>query len=474
MFDRHQRTVAVSFALADAIATTCAFEAAYQTRITLPLERIFFIDPPAKTLLWIVALLVWLGVGFWVGVYRHLYRPNTATIFANTLKQTLLGTLGFLAVQHLIDPRLDISRLFVALFGTYAFVLLLVYRFVFGQIRERIRKQMGAKIHYVIVGAGDRGCEVGRQLEAASLYGIQLLAFVDPFNGSRTEVQLKQQAYEVHRLEALPSLIRQHVVDEIIFAVDRSTLPNLEDAFLFCEEEGIRTRIAMDIFPNIHGHMYIDRFGEIPLLTLSSVPHAEFHLLIKRAMDILVSVTVLTFLTPFLLFIAGLVKFTSKGPLIFCQERCGLNGRKFKCYKFRSMIHRAEDMRTELDHLNEKDGPAFKISDDPRLTRIGWYLRKFSIDELPQLWNVLCGDMSLVGPRPAVASEIEQYEPWQRRRLRMRPGLTCLWVVRGRDKLDFETWMKLDLEYIDEWSLGLDLKILVQTIPLVLSGHGAN
>ena len=128
----------------------------------------------------------------------------------------------------------------------------------------------------------------------------------------------------------------------------------------------------------------------------------------------------------------------------------------------------------ELDHLNEKDGPVFKIADDPRLTRIGWHLRKFSIDELPQLWNVLCGDMSLVGPRPAVPSEIEQYEPWQRRRLRMRPGLTCLWAVRGRDKLDFETWMKLDLEYIDTWSLGLDLKILLQTIPLVLSGHGAN
>ncbi len=473
MFDRHQRTVAISFALADAIVTTCAFEAAYQTRITLPLERIFFIDPPEKTLLLGVALLLWLGVGFWIGVYRRLYRTDPATIFTSTFKQALLGTLGFLAVQHLIDPHLDVSRLFVALFCTYAFVLLLLYRFIFGQIRERIRKQMGARVHYVIVGAGDRGREVGRQLEAASRCDIQLLAFVDPSNGSQAEVQLKQ-LYKVHRLEALPSLIRQHVVDEIIFAVDRSTLPNLEDAFLFCEEEGIRTRIAMDIFPNIHGHMYIDRFGEIPLLTLSPVPHAEFHLLIKRAMDILVSATVLTFVTPFLLFIAVLVKFTSKGPLIFCQERCGLNGRRFKCYKFRSMIHRAEDMRMELDHLNEKDGPAFKIADDPRLTRIGWYLRKFSVDELPQLWNVLCGDMSLVGPRPAVSSEIDQYEPWQRRRLRMRPGLTCLWVVRGRDKLDFKTWMKLDLEYIDKWSLGLDLKILVQTIPLVLSGRDAN
>jgi exopolysaccharide biosynthesis polyprenyl glycosylphosphotransferase len=473
VFDRHQRTVAVLFALADAVVITCAFEAAYQTRIALPLERIFFINPPGKTLLWSVALLLWLGVGFWIGIYRRLYLTNATAVFTNTLKQASLGTLGFLAVQHLIDPHLDVSRLFIALFCVFTFVLLLLYRLIFGQIRGRIRRQTGAQIHYVIVGIDDRGREFGRQLEAASRYDIRLLAFIDPSNGSLTEIRL-EQSYDVHRLEALPGLIRQHVVDEIIFAVDRSMLPSLEDAFLFCEEEGVRTRIVVDIFPNIHSHMYLDRFGEIPLLTFSPVPHAEFHLFTKRAIDILVSATVLTLMTPFLLFVASLVKLTSKGSLIFGQERCGLNGRKFRCYKFRSMIHQAEDMRMELDHLNEKDGPAFKIADDPRLTRIGWYLRKFSVDELPQLWNVLCGHMSLVGPRPAVPSEIEQYEPWQRRRLRMRPGLTCLWAVRGRDKLDFKTWMKLDLEYIETWSLGLDLKILAQTIPLVLSGRDAN
>jgi lipopolysaccharide/colanic/teichoic acid biosynthesis glycosyltransferase len=168
-----------------------------------------------------------------------------------------------------------------------------------------------------------------------------------------------------------------------------------------------------------------------------------------------------------------LIKITSPGPAIFRQVRCGLNGRRFVFYKFRSMCDNAEDLKRSLQHLNQKD-LAFKIPNDPRLTKLGWWLRKFSVDEWPQLWNVIRGDMSLVGPRPAVPEEVEQYKRWQRRRLRMRPGLTCLWALAGRDGLDFETWMKLDMQYIDNWSLGLDWKIILQTIPRVLTGRGAH
>ncbi len=171
--------------------------------------------------------------------------------------------------------------------------------------------------------------------------------------------------------------------------------------------------------------------------------------------------------------VAALIRATSPGPAIFKQTRCGLNGRRFICYKFRSMVRDAERLKPELEKLNEKR-VAFKISDDPRVTPVGRWLRKFSIDEWPQLWNVLKGDMSLVGPRPPVPEEVEKYARWQRRRLRMRPGLTCLWAIEGRDELDFETWMRKDLEYIDNWSLTLDLKILLRTIPQVLSGKGAH
>jgi lipopolysaccharide/colanic/teichoic acid biosynthesis glycosyltransferase len=174
-------------------------------------------------------------------------------------------------------------------------------------------------------------------------------------------------------------------------------------------------------------------------------------------------------LSPVFAAVAILIKITSKGPVIFRQTRCGLNGRNFTFYKFRSMVVDAEERMSEVAHLNQRD-VVTKIPNDPRLTPVGRFLRRFSIDELPQLVNVLRGDMSLVGPRPAIPSEVAQYQRWQRRRLRMRPGLTCLWAVNGRDTLDFETWMRLDMSYIDNWSLALDARIILRTIPQVMSG----
>jgi len=235
----------------------------------------------------------------------------------------------------------------------------------------------------------------------------------------------------------------------------------------------VRTRIAVDFFPHVNSTVSLDRFGATPLLTFSAAPYDEVRLLAKRAIDLAIAAAGLIVLSPLMLVIAAIIRLTSPGPAIFRQTRCGLNGRQFVFYKFRSMCKDAEEMKSALEHLSTRE-TAFKIPDDPRLTAVGRYLRKFSIDEWPQLWNVLRGDMSLVGPRPAVPSEVERYKRWQRRRLRMRPGLTCLWAVSGRDAVDFETWMKMDMQYIDNWSLALDWKILLQTIPRVIAGRGAN
>jgi exopolysaccharide biosynthesis polyprenyl glycosylphosphotransferase len=218
----------------------------------------------------------------------------------------------------------------------------------------------------------------------------------------------------------------------------------------------------------------LEEIEGIPLLTFSTVPHNEFVLALKRVFDILVSSAAIILFVPFFLPISLAIKATSPGPVFFHQTRVSLNGRHFTLYKFRSMVANAEEKKQELLHLNQMEGPVFKMENDPRVTWVGQFLRKTSLDEFPQFWNVLKGDMSIIGPRPPLPEEVEQYQPWQRRRLSMRPGLTCLWQIKGRNTIrDFEQWINLDLQYIDTWSLGLDLKIFLKTIPTILLARGA-
>jgi exopolysaccharide biosynthesis polyprenyl glycosylphosphotransferase len=277
----------------------------------------------------------------------------------------------------------------------------------------------------------------------------------------------------VYPIAELPTILRQHVVDEIIFAVGSESLVELEEVFILCDQEGVRTRVALDFFPHVNSKVSLDCLGAITLLTFSAAPYDEIRLLIKRVTDIGIATAGLVVLSSIMGAIGILIRLTSPGPVIFRQLRCGLNGRQFLLYKFRTMCENVEKLKPSLAHLSTRE-IAFKIPRDPRLTRIGRYLRKFSIDEWPQLWNVLRGDMSLVGPRPAVPNEVDQYQRWQRRRMRMRPGITCQWATSGRDSVDFETWMAMDMQYIDNWSLTLDWKILLRTIPRVVLGDGAN
>jgi exopolysaccharide biosynthesis polyprenyl glycosylphosphotransferase len=286
------------------------------------------------------------------------------------------------------------------------------------------------------------------------------------------QIQLAR-TYEAFPISRLPELLKRRVIDDVIFATDSRSLPEFEDVFLRCDEEGVRTRVLVDFFPHVNSELYLERLGTAPLLTFSAAPHDEVRLLLKRSTDVALAGAALVLLLPFMAVIALLIRLTSPGPAIFRQERCGLNGRRFVFYKFRSMCADAEELKPGLAHLSSKS-IAFKIPNDPRLTSVGRFLRKFSIDEWPQLWNVLKGDMALVGPRPAVPEEVERYQTWQRRRLRMRPGLTCLWALAGRDHLDFDTWMKMDMQYLDNWSLALDWKIMLRTIPRVVTGSGAS
>jgi exopolysaccharide biosynthesis polyprenyl glycosylphosphotransferase len=474
MFTR-PRKARVLFGLSDIILAALAFEAAYQTRAVLHLEHMFYLTVERKALVLGFALVAWVIIGLWLGIYEKLDSGHPRVILRDTARQCAYGALCLVLFEYLL--RLDLSRSFLGLFSAYAWVLLLLFRLTAGRVVGVIRREFAAPHYVMVVGTGERAIRMAEALEQSAEYGVRLSGFLSerdegPESAPPHEIVLGS-IYKVQPIGELPSILRQHVVDEIIFAVGSESLANLEEVFLLCDEEGVRTRVVVDFFPHVNSTVSLDRFGATPLLTFTAAPYDEIRLLVKRLTDIAIAAAGLVVLAPFMAVISILIRLTSPGPVIFRQVRCGLNGRRFLFYKFRSMCQNAEELKPALEHLNTRE-TVFKIPHDPRLTSVGRYLRKFSIDEWPQLWNVLRGDMSLVGPRPAVPSEVDRYQRWQRRRLRMRPGLTCLWAISGRDNVDFETWMKLDMQYIDNWSLALDWKILLQTIPHVIVGHGAN
>ena len=458
------------FGLWDLILVTVAFEAAYQTRTVLHLDFEFYLTVERKALLLVVSLLMWVLIGVWLEIYDKLDSAHPGVILRDSVLQCAYGALSLVVFEF--ARRLELSRLFVVLFASYAWVLLFVCRLTAGRVVGVIRREFSAPHYVMVVGTGTRAVRMAEELERSAAYGVRLRGFLSERPGTAGEIALGSQ-YPVHPVSQLQAILRDQVVDEIIFAVGSESLAQLEEVFLLCDQEGVRTRVVVDFFPHGNSTVSLDRFGGTPLLTFSAAPDDEIRLLVKRLTDIAIAAAGLIVLSPFMLLVAALIRLTSPGPAIFRQVRCGLNGRRFVFFKFRSMCEDAEALKASLAHLNTRE-TAFKIPDDPRLTPLGRYLRKFSIDEWPQLWNVLLGDMSLVGPRPAVPTEVEQYQLWQRRRLRMRPGLTCLWAVSGRDNVDFDTWMKLDMQYIDNWSLALDWKIILRTIPRVLIGHGAN
>jgi exopolysaccharide biosynthesis polyprenyl glycosylphosphotransferase len=276
-------------------------------------------------------------------------------------------------------------------------------------------------------------------------------------------------------VEQLNSVIADQPVDEVLVALPMDKYgPLVETIVRQCEEQGIIVRVRTDMSQLRVARSYVDELEGVPVMTIQSGPQDGWALVAKRLIDIVGGALLLLALAPLLAIVALLIKFDSPGPILFGQERVGYNKRRFKLLKFRTMVVTAEKQQHVLEHLNEVEGPVFKIKKDPRITRIGAFLRRFSIDELPQLANVLKGDMSLVGPRPLPVRDVARIDKqWHKRRFSIKPGITCLWQVNGRSNIGFNEWVRMDLDYIDKWSLGLDLLILMKTIPAVLRGPGA-
>ncbi len=327
----------------------------------------------------------------------------------------------------------------------------------------------------LIVGIGPLGRHTALEIRDASegrRDGRYVLGFLR-YGGETVHDRLP--APILGEADDLERILKQHVVDEVFLAGQRDAhQAQMQRGVAVCERFGIPFALPAGGFrfvraEPLHKNAIPDGYNHYV-----SVRHKPFQLATKRAIDILVSCAALVLLSPLLLVVAVLVKATSRGPILFKQERVGQHGRTFHMLKFRSMVVNAEALRTRLLVQNEQAGPVFKMKRDPRVTLVGRFIRKFSIDELPQLVNVIRGEMSLVGPRPPIPAEVVHYEAWQRRRLSVRPGLTCVWQVSGRNKISFEDWMYLDMQYIDHWSITRDLELIARTVPVVLTGRGAS
>jgi exopolysaccharide biosynthesis polyprenyl glycosylphosphotransferase len=419
------------------------------------------------------ALLAWHVIFSLCGMYRSKRLSTRLSEIVEALKATSLATLSLILVTALFSVRM-VTPKFFTLFWAIVSLAMLTSRVFLRYLLSRVRLHGRNLRNVLILGTNPRALEFARRLETAPERGYRILGFVDDEWANLDE--FRKTGYPLASNQAgLAEYLRRNVVDEVAFYLPlRSYYGQCAEVAALCEEHGIIMRFASDIFTlktarsrsvEVDG----DHFIATTIGGLDGWP-----LLIKRMVDVMLSFALICVLSPLLAIVALLIKLTSPGPIVFRQERLGVNKRRFVIYKFRSMVQDAERRMAELESRNEVSGPVFKMKNDPRMTRVGKFLRRTSIDELPQLFNVLKGDMSLVGPRPLPVRDYEGFsEDWQRRRFSIQPGLTCLWQVNGRSSIAFEDWMRLDLQYMDEWSLWLDVKILARTIPVVLKGSGA-
>ncbi len=409
------------------------------------------------------------------GLYVSRRLSNRRGEVVDVIKVTSLGTFVILIGAIVFHIHL-VTPVFLAVFWFVSTCTAVSSRLLLRAVLAVVRKRGRNLRDVVIVGTNGRALEFARRLVSLPELGYRIAGFVDQ-NWQGTETFRRSGYALASDFSGFPQFLRNNVVDEVVMALPfRSMHDQGSRIAALCEEQGITIRVLTNVFDLKRARSSAEELeGEgDPLITHSPGSVEGWPIVVKRILDCTISSILITLLFPALPIVAILIKLTSPGPVLFTQKRLGLNKRHFNVYKFRTMVLDAEKRMREIEHLNEVSGPVFKVKNDPRITPTGKFLRKTSIDELPQLFNVLKGDMSLVGPRPLPVRDYEGFnEDWQRRRFSVKPGITCLWQVRGRSSISFEKWMELDLQYIDKWSLWLDFLILMQTIPAVLRGSGA-
>ncbi len=453
--------------LIDAALICAALWAAHALRFYVLNQITWFgdypLEPQFANCYWMIALA--LPLGPLALEYMGVYQTRTLSELPREIGRIMLALLLvlmaiFTCITVLRIPQINISRAALGIFFLLGSALLTARSVIFLVWLE----QRGSRVHlrqYILLC----GMEKDRQF-----WKDRFLSQPGKNFEIRAEFDLKQEG-----LQRFIDTLHDEMIDIVVFSLHETIFPQVREALLACEAEGVEAWISADFIQTLFTHVQFDQFAGQPLLIYRTAPAISYGLVAKRIVDVIGAFVLLVLCSPIMALGALIIRLTSPGPIIFSQARNGIHGRPFRMYKFRSMVTNAEQARAELESMNEMAGPVFKVKNDPRVTPFGRWMRKTSFDELPQLWNVLRGEMSLVGPRPLPLYETASFvDLTQRRRMSMRPGLTCLWQVRGRNQItDFKDWVRLDLEYIDRWSLWLDIEILFRTVPVVLFGWGA-
>jgi exopolysaccharide biosynthesis polyprenyl glycosylphosphotransferase len=467
MLTRQQNFYHQLLQLVDAVLLAFTIYAAHALRYYVLNDRVWFdsapLDPQFANSYWM--MVVALVAGPLVLEYFGIYQVNRSRGTLETLgriAQSLFVVLLiiFACVVLLQIKQSTISRAALGFFFVAGTAVIFTRVILFQWWLRRRGSQIHLRQYILLCGAPKDRAHWKEQFLSQPGKKFEIKA----------EFDLREEG-----LAGFIEMLHEKTVDIVVFSLDEWIIPQVQEALLACEAEGVEAWVSANFIQTLFTRVQFDQFAGQPLLIYRSTPPISIQLMFKRLLDMGGSAVLLVLTSPLMLAAAIAVRFDSPGPVLFSQNRSGLRGRAFRMYKFRTMVTNAEQGRAELEDRNEMSGPVFKVKNDPRVTRVGYWLRKLSIDELPQLWNVLRGEMSLVGPRPLPLYETANFgDMTQRRRMSVRPGLTCLWQVRGRNKItDFKEWVVLDLEYIDRWSLWLDFKILLRTVPVVLFGWGA-
>ncbi|HEX4948298.1 MAG TPA: sugar transferase [Blastocatellia bacterium] len=405
---------------------------------------------------------------------RGLYLLTRLHILSEEVREIALAVLwcaGALLLMAQIGRWPTITVWETITFALLSFLFICTFRLLQQYVFRWFRRRGHNAKTLLLIGAGPRGQQfVQRLLERPDL-GYRLIGYIDDADANGALPQLPR----LGKLTDVSTIISTEIIDEVVVALPiKSYYEEMESIIATLEEQGITTHLLSNFFQHQSAYLHPARLQGMNFISLHSSPAGGWRTEAKRLFDLMAASALLLLSGPLFVVVAVAIKMEARGPVFFVQERMGYNKRRFHLFKFRTMVVDAEARMKEIEHLNEKEGPIFKIKNDPRITRVGRFLRKTSIDELPQLINVLLGDMSLVGPRPlSMRDALGLNAAWQKRRFSVKPGITCLWQVSGRSNLSFKEWMLLDLEYIDRWSLGLDFRILLRTIPAVLTGKGA-